>query len=128
MKLTAILATIILSVMAIAQTAASIENAFNNLEIVLKNGNCGSVESAIFHSVKLKLFHPDKDTEKLESEIHRLIEDGETETIRYIAYLAYQFLRTPGLLAKVEKKDYKNGDEFFQLLSDVMTTQLLVNR
>jgi len=62
------------------------------------------VESAIFYSVKFKLFYEDQDCEALRNELKELSINGESETIRLKAFLAGYFLNSPELLAKLRSE------------------------
>ena len=78
----------------------------------------GVVESGIFFAVKLNLFSPELNSEEIKKELSRLVKKGQTETIRYKAYIAYQYLDNPELLSKIERKNYRNkSDEFFRILA-----------
>ena len=94
----------------------------------LRFDNNGVVEAATFYALKLKLFHPEWDTTNLEREFARLVKKGETETIRFKAYIALQYMKNPALFSKIEKKDYKNdSDEFFRVLTSHLQQHYLIN-
>lgn len=128
MKLYAIVFVVLLSVAVFGQSAEAVDKAPQNFEKALKSDNPGLIESAIFLTVKYKLFYPEKDTENLVKAIDRLVIDGQTKSIRYKAYLASEYLKHGELLANVEKENYKDGDQFFKLLADKLENESLVTR
>ncbi len=92
----------------------------------LKFDNAGVVESAIFLSLKFKLFMPHSDTDALAKEVNRLAKKGATERIRYKAYIASQFFKNPAMLNNVERKNYRvNSDEFFRVLATELQKHML---
>ena len=118
MKVLTIILIVAVGFVALAQTEKTIESAPANYLKALKSDNDGMVESAIFHSLKYKLYYPEQETANLEKEINNLMTDAGSETIRYKAFLAAQFMQNDVLLDSVEKKDYKNEAEFFKMLSE----------
>lgn len=105
------------------------EAAVKNYSESMKIDNEGVVESAIFYSVKLKLFYPERDTELIEDQLKVLILDGATERIRYKAQIAFAFISNPTMLANIEQKNYLDtNDELFQNLADELENRFLVNR
>jgi hypothetical protein len=128
MKVFTIFFAFMLSAAVFAQSARVVERAPKNYENALKSDNPGLVESAIFHVVKFKFFYPEEDIQQLETQIDLLVNDGDTKTIRYKAYLASEFLKNGELLANIEKEDYKDGDSFFKKLADELENSMLVTR
>jgi hypothetical protein len=128
MKVLTIILIVIVSFVALAQTEKTIESAPVNYLKALKSDNDGMVESAIFHSVKYKMYYPEQYTAKLEKEIEKLVEDGKTEAIRYKAFLANQFMQNSNLLSKIEKDNYKDKDEFFKLLGEELNDYFLASK
>ncbi len=116
---------VLLGLSAFAQSPETIKMGVKNYEKALKSARSSMVESSIFHVAKLKLFYPTEDTEGLAKQLERLQEKGHTPTIRYKAYLALQLLNHPVLFANIEKKNYKDSDSFFRMLSQEMQTRLL---
>ncbi|MFQ5584357.1 MAG: hypothetical protein ACE5GL_07980 [Calditrichia bacterium] len=128
MKYFIIIFITVISIAAFAQTREIIDNAPSNYLNGLKSDNLGVVESAIFHSVKFKLYYPDEKMDKLISELNKLIGEGETGTIRHKAYIALQFLNNPGLLSKIEKRDYKDPVQFFLMLGDSLNDYIFATK
>lgn len=128
MKALTIILIVMVSFAALAQTEKTIESAPINYLKALKSDNDGMVESAIFHSVKYKIYYPEQNTARLEKEIGNLIEDGKTETIRYKAFLANQFMQNSNLLNKIDKDDYKDRDEFFKMLGEELNDYFLASK
>jgi len=65
MKLSIVFLIAVFCFSAFAQSKVIIENAPRNYLHALKSDNNGAIESAIFHSVKFKLFFPEQNTDKL---------------------------------------------------------------
>lgn len=128
MKTATLMMIILTSMTLMAAGNSTVENALPNLERALNSDNHGVVESAIFMSAKLKLFYPQQNTESLEKLLDNLTDTGETETIRYKAYLAFQFMTNATSLANIEKEDYKASDQFFRLLADEKENRLLAQQ
>lgn len=116
MKTLTIILIVAVSLAAFAQTETAIENAPDNYLKALKSDNDGMVESAIFHTIKYKLYYPEQNTAGLEKEIEKLTRYSNSETIRYKAFLATQFLKNDSLMDRIEKEDYKNEADFFKML------------
>ncbi len=119
---------ILLGVAVLAQNEKVVENAPKNYLKALKSDNEGAMESAIFHSVKFKLFYPEEDTEALSNELGQIAKEGKTKAIRYKAYLASQFMNDAELLEKIEQRDYKDANVFFKQLADELHNDMLVER
>ncbi len=92
----------------------------------LKSDNDGLVSSSIFHCVKLKLFYPDQEVGNIVRQLQRLSRLSENEPVRYKAWLAVQFLQNPIWLAGVEKKNYKDENQFFVVLSKALASSVLL--
>lgn len=101
-----------------AQSKALVEKAPQNYLVALKSDNNGLSESAIFQVVKYQMFYPDQYNYKIVGQLIRLANNSRSAVIREKARLAVAYIQHAEWLSKVEKKDYKNGDEFFTLLRD----------
>jgi hypothetical protein len=112
------------SLAAFAQTEKTVQNAPANYIKALKSDNDGMVESALFHAMKYKLYYPDQNTSDLERQIERLVDNGDSETIRYKAFLANEFIQNDVLMNKIEKADYKDAGEFFKMLGKELNEHL----
>ena len=112
------------SLVAFAQTERAIDDAKANYLQALKSENEGVVESALFHSMKYKLYYPEQNTSNLEKRIEKLIEDGKSETIRYKAFLVNEFMQNEQLMNNVERADYKEAEGFFRMLGEVLNDHL----
>lgn len=113
------------SVAAFAQTEKTVNNAPANYVKALKSNNDGMVESALFHSMKYKLYYPEQNTSDLEKQIERLVENGKSNAIRYKAFLAAEFMQNNTLMNKIEKEDYKDADEFFKMLGKELNEHVI---
>jgi hypothetical protein len=123
---TLILALIVaVSFAAFAQTEKTVESAPANYVKALKSDNDGMVESAIFHSLKYKLYYPEENTAKLEKEIEKLVENGNSDAIRYKAFLAAEFMQNYTLMNRIKKADYKDAGEFFKMLGKELNEHLI---
>ena len=112
----------------VAQSAKTIERAPQNYLMALNSGNESIVESAIFYSVKFKLFYEDQDVQNLIAKLEKLAIDGPTNSIRYKAYLAAYYLNETTLMMEIAKEDYKNANQFFQMLGERLQEKLLADR
>ena len=111
-----------------SEVSEAVKRAPDNYQVALRSKNPAVVESAIFYSVKLKLFYQDQDCEKLQNELKNLSVNGKSETIRFKAFLAGYYLNTPEMLAKIEKINYKDSNLFFQMLADTLQAKILADR
>lgn len=111
-----------------ADVSKIVKQAPANYLIALRSENQAVVESAIFYSVKFKLFYEDQDCETLRNELRDLSINGKSESIRLKAFLASYFLNSPELLAKIEKVNYKDSNAFFQMLADTLQEKILADR
>lgn len=125
MKTLILILILAVSSAAFAQTEKAIENAPANYLKALKSDNDGVVESALFHSMKYKLYYPEQNTAKLERETEKLVENGNSDAIRYKAFLANEFMQNNTLMNKIEKADYKDAGEFFKMLGKELNEHLI---
>lgn len=125
MKTLFVTMVVLFSMAVFAQSEKVIENAPDNYLQALRAENGGVVESAIFHSLKFKLFYPEQNTDKLDRELSKLIKEGNTASIRYKAFLVTQCINCEELLTKIEKEDYKDADKFFTLIAQKVNNYLL---
>jgi hypothetical protein len=126
MKTLTIVLTALISLAIYAQSEKTIESAPANYLQALKSDNDGMVESTIFHSLKYKMYYPERNTAQLENQIENLVENGKTEAIRYKAFLANQFMQNSKLLNKIGKQNYKDEAEFFKMLGEELNNYFLV--
>jgi len=125
MKTLFVIMVVLFSMAVFAQSEKMIENAPENYLHALKSENSGVVESAIFHSLKFKIFYPEQNIARLDREISKLIKEGKTASIRYKAFLVTQCINCEELLTKIEKEDYKDADKFFTLIAQKVNDYLL---
>ena len=111
-----------------AQEPKHLDKAPANFMKALNSDSNQMAEAALFHMLKLKLFYPEIDTDLLTQKVEKVMQDGKTETFRYKAYVTHYFLSNPVLLDHVVKENYKNCNEFFQMLASVMQEQLLADQ
>ena len=83
------------------------------------------VESAIFHSLKYKLYYPEQNISHVEKQIEKLVDKGKSEAIRYKAFLAAEFMQNDRLMNRIEKEDYKDAAQFFKMLGEELNEHLL---
>ncbi len=110
------------------QASKIVKQAPANYLVALQSQNQAVVESAIFYTVKLKMFYQDLDCKVLQNELKELSINGKTESIRLKAFLAGYFLCSPDLLEKIEKVNYKDSNVFFQMLADTLQEKILADR
>lgn len=125
MRTLTLILIVAMSVAAFAQTEKTVESAPANYIKALKSDNDGMVESALFHAMKYKLYYPEQNTSDLEKQIERLAENGESEAIRYKAFLASKFMQSDALMNRIEKEDYKDAGEFFKMLGGELNEYVL---
>ncbi len=107
-----------LSLGAFAQSKAVVEKAPQNYLMALKSDNNGLIESAIFQVVKYQMFYPDQYNYEIVGQLIRLANNSRSETIREKARLAVAYIQHAEWLSKIQKKDYKSGEELFMLLQN----------
>ena len=93
------------------------QKALVSYERCLKHENQGVVESAICNVLLFKHLNPDVDMCHLESLIEDLSKNSDNEDIRRKALLVSNILKNPQLVARIDKKYYKNVEEFFDILT-----------
>ena len=108
-----------------SQEAKHVDKAPLNFLNALNSDSEQMVETAIFHTLKFRLFYPQICVDQPAKKLEELVQDGQTDKIRYKAYVASYFLNNPELFEMIAKENYKNSNEFFQLLSSLMQNQLL---
>lgn len=128
MRTFSIIIVLLLSAAVFAQGAAVVEKAPKNFEKALKSENGGLVESAIFLSLKFKIFYPEQDCRGMVKQIERLAREGRSKSTRYKAYLAAEFLNHENLLGKIAREDYKDAGGFFKMLAGELENEALVTR
>lgn len=119
---------VIFSITVAAQTPESLTRGVKSYTKSLKSDNIGIVESSVFHIAKLKLLFPEEETGAALSELEKLSESAASESIRFKAYLATQVLEFPENFSTLEKKNYKDAEAFFLMISTELQKKLLVNR
>ncbi len=119
---------VIFSITVAAQTPESLTRGVKSYTKSLKSDNIGIVESSVFHIAKLKLLFPEEETADALAELEKLAEAAPSETIRFKAYLATQVLEFPENFSTLEKKNYKDAEAFFLMISTELQKKLLVNR
>ena len=102
---------------AFAQTAETVEKAPLNYLKALQSSNDAVVSSAIFYVVKLQMFYPETRDYRITGQLITLANKSKNEAIRNQAELALKYIQYPELMKQLEKKDYKDGAEFFSMLS-----------
>jgi len=125
MKTLTILLIAVISTTAFTQKPDQLDKASRNYIQALKSDNDGMVESAIFHCLKFSLYYPDRDTNAMVSELTKLVRNGDTDTIRYKAFLALEYFRNQKLQDQIIKADYKNAGQFFRMLNQEINNQVL---
>ncbi len=103
-----------------------VEQGPQNYERALKSNITGMVESAIFQSVNFKLHYPGMNTDGITFQLNRLSREGQTETVRYKAFLASYFIQNPQLLSRIKRKLYKDEVQFFKMLTETLNSKLIV--
>jgi hypothetical protein len=102
----------------------SLDHATDNYLMALKQDNEGVVESAIIKVMKLKYYYPEKDYSEIKTQLEKLELDGQTESIRFMAYIVSNYLKHPERFAWVKKGVDENSDHFFSLINDQVVAQV----
>ena len=104
---------------------AYLDQAGKNYSMALKSTNDGIVESAIAYMTFMRITVPTLDLKENRAQIVRLSESGKTPVIRYKAYLATVVFDSPASFQDIVKEEYKNGDEFFDVIGKQVHRTLL---
>jgi hypothetical protein len=128
MKALSMILTVAVVFLAYAQEPKHVDKAPQNLLNALNSDSEQMVETAIFHTLKFRLFYPDISLEKAAKRMVELIRDGQTDKIRYKAYVASYFLNNREVFGLIAKENYKDDNFFFQTLSSTMQKQLLATQ
>jgi hypothetical protein len=59
------------------------------------------------------------------TELNTLVKNGNTDTIRYKAFLALEYFRSQKLQDRIIKADYKDAGQFFRMLNQEINNQVL---
>ncbi|KAA3608487.1 MAG: hypothetical protein D8M58_19620 [Calditrichaeota bacterium] len=115
----------LLAGLAVAQhNGSALQNAERNYLIGLKHSNNGVVESAIINTMILKTYHPEKDFSQITKKLDSLSLESPKKTIRLKAFIASNYLKHPERFNWIEKGDYEQAIQFFQLYSAKVDEQL----
>src|SRR6185369_532484 len=96
----------------------NLSGAGQNFAAALQSENDGAVESALALVARLKLSLPERRFVMIESECVRLITNGQTESIRYKAYLVLNLLGHPRMFATEARTSYPDANEMFTALAN----------
>jgi hypothetical protein len=84
------------------------------------------VESAIYNIIVLKNYYPNKDYSDVIKSLKKLVNDGNTAKLRYIAQLASLYFEYPELFMGIEfEKSTQNPDFYFREMSDLVVKKSL---
>ena len=61
----------------------------------LQRDNLGVVESSMLNLMKLRTVYPQGDYEKILAELEKLQSDGKTKSIRFMAFITDNFIKSP---------------------------------
>lgn len=103
------------------------KRAVDNYVACLKSDNCGVVESALAHVVKLRIAFPNESFTDVSREVTRLAASGSTPYIRFKAALTRQVFENTDLPDLADLPDTANPDAFFSELG-VRLSRTLVRR
>ena len=128
MKALIVFSVILFSFGIFAQTPRNLDDAPKNLARAITSGNEGMASSALFHAVKIKLYHPQTDMVPVHAAINKLLQGKVSDTLRYQAFLAQSFLSNDQLITHIKKENYRDAAPFFVMLSDTLQRNLLVSQ
>ena len=89
------------------------KRAVDNYVVCLKSDNCGVVESALAHVVKLRLAFPNESFTDITREVTRLAASGSTSCIRFKAALTRQVFENTDLADLAGLPASSDPDAFF---------------
>lgn len=102
----------------------------------LNSSNNGLIESALFECIKLQVYAPGYNCDKLAKAVETVMEKNKSPELRYKAYIVAQFLRHPGWLQNMENtaeigqisraNNDEEEDQLFVLLADELQNRYLV--
>jgi hypothetical protein len=104
--------------------STSLDRAPANYLMALKQTNEGVVESAIIKVMKLKYYYPQMDYSEITAQLEKLEMDGNSESIRFMAYIVGNYIKHPERFAWVKKGVDKNTDKFFALINERVVSQV----
>ena len=111
-----------------AQAENDLQTAVESYEYCLQHDNAGVVESTLANVVRFKLVNPEYDTEALSDDLVSLAQNGETESLRFKAFLANQFLNSGQLLSQLNDQEFDEDEHLFKTLAVQMQNELLTSR
>ena len=109
---------------ALSIKCTSLDRAHDNYLMALKQDNEGLVGSAIVKVMKLKYYYPEKDYSEIKTQLEKLESTGQTESIRFMAYIVGNYIKHPEHFAWIKKGVDKNSDHFFSLINDRVAAQV----
>ncbi|MGH1366179.1 MAG: hypothetical protein ACRBF0_21645 [Calditrichia bacterium] len=90
----------------------------------LQHNNKGVVESTIFNVMRLKRDHANLDYSEIRSNLKILLINPPSQTIRYKAFIALNYLESPQHFPWIEEIKPGEPAESFRVLSEKLTQQL----
>jgi len=89
----------------------------------LQKDNYGVVESAMINLMKLRTVYPDGDYEEISSELERLQQEGKTKSIRVMAYITANYLKSPDRFTWLDQNDLTVMDSTLATLSQQLKSK-----
>lgn len=106
-------------------TSLYLKQAARNYTVALKSWNAGVVESAIAHSTFLRVGAPQLDLGNIRSALEDLAVSGNTQAIRYKAYLATVVFENPTSFEPALKTTFADDNQFFKVVAAQVHKTLL---
>ncbi len=88
----------------------------------LQRDNLGVVESAMLNLMKLKAVYPEGNYKNVSIELDRLQAEGKTKSIRFMAYITYNYLKNPDRFTWLNQNDLTAMDSTLAIMSTRLKT------
>ena len=95
------------------QSSKTLSAALPNYYKALNSNNSGMVESAIVNLIKLKMYAPDLDYQDTIKKMNELTENGQTDIIKYKAFIGQLYLENPERFNWISDQDM--GERFVKI-------------
>jgi len=98
------------------------QRAIENYLCGLQRANLGVVESAMINLMKLRTVYPEGNYEDILSELDRLQEEGQTNSIRVMAFIAGNYIKFPDRFTWLDQNNLELMDNTLATVSARLKT------
>jgi hypothetical protein len=95
-----------------------------NYARALLSDNEGMQQSAILNVMRLKLEYPDINCDTVCIPLTQLVNESENQSIRFMAYIAGQYMKHPERFQWINKTTLEKQPEFFELFAEKVGQQV----